>query len=271
MLLAYPAARVFRTMSSTERPWAKHLWALCTGFALGWLCFGLGEMLSTLFMVVCTFYAVLWLGHHPLTPYAVFAVTMLHLAYRQWTAMLEFTPGTLNATGLQMILATKLISFAWNVHDGQRLARTADTDAVAMAPELRLRALPIVPSLLEFGAYVYFFGSLLAGPSHDYFEYRHAFVARKQMREPEPLPRRPSDESRNRSPTPFAVYEPLPDSTWPALKRLLVGLACVSGILLASRVFPMSYARTTLFRTETSFLFRYAVLFFIIYCKCSFT
>ncbi|KAI9826236.1 MAG: hypothetical protein M1819_007403 [Sarea resinae] len=67
-------------------------------------------------------------------------------------------------SGAQMVLVMKLTAFCWNVHDG-RLPQKNITEFQ------RARALPKLPRLLDFTAYVLFFPSLFAGPAFDYIEY----------------------------------------------------------------------------------------------------
>ena len=64
-----------------------------------------------------------------------------------------------------MVLVMKLTSFCWNVYDG----RMSQSD---LAEFQRERALPKLPSLLDYAGYVLFFPSLFAGPSFDYADYR---------------------------------------------------------------------------------------------------
>lgn len=64
-----------------------------------------------------------------------------------------------------MVLIMKLTAFCWNVQDG-RLPKKE------LADFQRERALPQLPKVLDYAAYVLFFPSLFAGPSFDFVDYR---------------------------------------------------------------------------------------------------
>ncbi|KAL8710506.1 MAG: hypothetical protein Q9220_004939 [cf. Caloplaca sp. 1 TL-2023] len=81
--------------------------------------------------------------------------------YRQFAN----TPDVVDITGAQMVLVMKLTGFCWNVYDG----RLKQED---MADFQKERALPQLPSLLDFTGYILFFPSLFAGPSFDFVDYR---------------------------------------------------------------------------------------------------
>ncbi|KAK4690004.1 hypothetical protein P7C73_g106, partial [Tremellales sp. Uapishka_1] len=65
---------------------------------------------------------------------------------------------TIEITGSQMVLSMKLITFAWNVHDGR-------------SPTELAARLAKIPSPLAFLGYCFFFPSILVGPSFDYATY----------------------------------------------------------------------------------------------------
>ncbi|CAF9941925.1 MAG: lysophospholipid acyltransferase [Alectoria fallacina] len=90
---------------------------------------------------------------------------MGHMSVSHIDRQFANAPDTVDITGAQMVLAMKLTAFCWNVQDG----RLPQND---LADFQRERALPQLPSLLDFAGYVLFFPSLFAGPSFDFVDYR---------------------------------------------------------------------------------------------------
>lgn len=105
----------------------------------------------------------------PLMPWVVFVFVMGHLTVnhieRYYSPEQKGSDGRMDITGSQMVLVMKLSAFGWNVHDGRR-------PSSELSSLQKDRALTKLPPLLDYLTYVFFFPSLMAGPSFDYSEFR---------------------------------------------------------------------------------------------------
>ena len=76
---------------------------------------------------------------------------------------------------MQCVMTVKQITFAYNLYDG-RLLQTLQPGALLHAkPEVHewraARAIPSMPSLLEYASFMLFFGGVVAGPAFEIREY----------------------------------------------------------------------------------------------------
>ena len=85
--------------------------------------------------------------------------------YRMYT---DYLGWHLDFTGPQMLLTQSLTSLAFQVHDGRRLAKGEKLED----PYLAEKAVKKLPSLPEVLSFVYFFPAFLAGPSHQFSDFR---------------------------------------------------------------------------------------------------
>jgi lysophospholipid acyltransferase len=98
-------------------------------------------------------------------PWLCFAIVMSHMSWSHIRRQQADSPKAIDVTGAQMIFVIKLSSFCWNVADG-------------MLPEGSLsdfqleRRIVVMPGLLDYLGYIFFFPSLMAGPAFDYAEYQ---------------------------------------------------------------------------------------------------
>lgn len=101
-------------------------------------------------------------------PWVNFAFVMGHLLVNHFYAQMfvdDFDANIIDITGAQMVLCMKLSAFGWNISDG-------------LLPDSKLsdfqkgRAIRQHPDILDFLAYVFYFPSLLTGPSYDYAEFQ---------------------------------------------------------------------------------------------------
>lgn len=104
----------------------------------------------------------------PLMPWANFFFLMGHLLVNHVQAQVfadSYDPNEIDITGTQMVLVMKLSAFGWNVYDG-RLPEASLSDFQ------KDRAIREHPSLLDYFSYVFYFPSILTGPSYDFREYQ---------------------------------------------------------------------------------------------------
>jgi lysophospholipid acyltransferase len=186
ILISYPLAIPLR-YSSPSKPAIKYLYIIWYESRLMYICnilisfysvsacylfavFGDFKAHFTLLISSCFTYTVAKYVKGPSMPWIGASLLMVHLSYLQIPRQLS---GRASSSGSwiidistpQSLLVVKLTSFCWNVHDGRQ-------------PEERLskfqkeRAVRLLPSLLDFVGYVFFFPSLLTGPGFEFAEYR---------------------------------------------------------------------------------------------------
>ncbi|CAG8617313.1 4076_t:CDS:2 [Paraglomus brasilianum] len=164
LLASYPAALLYKSLP--PNPNLKHLFSI-TFAALVYLGLfnlvrGFYELLASALVVYLISYTVSgkW------APILVFAFTMGHLSishiYRQ---LYRISYDRFDISGPQMILVTKLTSFAFNVYDGQRSIKT-------LSEYQAKKRIQRFPSILEYLGYVFFFGGFLIGPAFEFADYR---------------------------------------------------------------------------------------------------
>ncbi|UNI16250.1 Lysophospholipid acyltransferase [Purpureocillium takamizusanense] len=164
-LLSYPLAGLLKRVPDTK-PLRKNLFIICTSvFYLVGL-FDLWSGLFTLCLTATGTYCIAkYLRRSPYMPWIGFFFVMGHMSISHIHRQAVDKPSSVDITGAQMVLVMKLSAFCWNVADGQ-------LPPDKLSDLQRDRALPHLPSALDFAAYVLFFPGLLAGPAFDYAEYR---------------------------------------------------------------------------------------------------
>jgi len=141
-------------------------------------------------------------------------ITLGHL-HRQY---INYLGWDLDFTGAQMVLTMKLYSMAFNLYDGEQLAKgTPDRAAKKCAP----MAISSVPGLLEFLGYTFCFSNILAGPAFEYKIYENAANG-SLMYTADGKPR-----------------GKIPGSLWPTLKNLLISLVCLGLFVVGNGAFPI--------------------------------
>ncbi|KAK9470887.1 MBOAT, membrane-bound O-acyltransferase family-domain-containing protein [Dipodascopsis tothii] len=164
LFASYPLCGLMKRLPD-DRPVLKKLFCLSVSafYLLG--VFDLGEGVRTLLVCSMGAYAAAKYVRSPWMPWAVFVVSMLHLmANHLYHAWYVNPDGKMDITGAHMVLVMKTTAFAWNVADGRRPER----ELSALQRDRALRALPPV---LDYLTYVFFFPSLLIGPSFDFAEF----------------------------------------------------------------------------------------------------
>ncbi|KAG0641688.1 MBOAT, membrane-bound O-acyltransferase family-domain-containing protein [Tuber brumale] len=164
ILLSYPFAGVLKRLPDAE-PAKKNLFMI--GVSLFYMVgvFNLWDGLRTLSVSAGGAYVIAKFVQGPYMPWIAFVYLMAHMLISHIERELHGIPGVVDVTGAQMVMVMKLTAFCWSVHDG----RLPEKD---LSPFQRDRALPAMPSILDYTAYVLFFPSLFAGPAFDFAEYR---------------------------------------------------------------------------------------------------
>ena len=186
-LVAYPLASAMRRLPSTA---AKHALALAAGVLfLAWAC---DRAALYPLATVASSYGILRVAPAAHAPWLVLVVTLAFLTFAHLRRMALSEADAWDFSGPQMVLTIKLSNLAFELYDGVRLKRAGGEGAPASAagahpkeswrPERLERAITRRPSLLEFGGYAFFFGSVLVGPAFDYLEYSSAITGSKYRR-----------------------------------------------------------------------------------------
>ncbi|KAH3665545.1 hypothetical protein OGAPHI_003731 [Ogataea philodendri] len=108
-----------------------------------------------------------------------------------------YDPSVIDITGAQMVLVMKLSSFGWSVSDG-RLYKSDTAKFNQLTTFQRSRAVLQYPPILFFLGYVFFYGSLVTGPSFDYSDYEKFILT--DIFDDVPLNKRPGRSVKRRIP-----------------------------------------------------------------------
>jgi hypothetical protein len=147
----------------------------------------------------------------------VFAMLYLvfgHL-HRQYVSYLGWD---LDFTGIQMVLTQKLYIMAFNLYDGEQIAKGKPSKAAQKCAPFALQQLP---GFVEYLGYVFSFSNVLSGPTYEYSIYNAA-----------------SDGS--------LLYDSngkikgeKPSNVWPTVRPLLTCLACLATFVVMGSHFPI--------------------------------
>jgi len=145
--------------------------------------------------------------------FAVVYITLGHL-HRQY---INYLGWDLDFTGSQMVITQKLYMIAWNLYDGELLAKGKEDRA---AKKLAKFSLKETPGLLEFLGYTFCFSTILAGPATEYTTYARACDG-SLFKTPDGKPCKP------------------PSNLIATLKPFGISLLCLGIHLTLSGIFPL--------------------------------
>ena len=184
VLLGFPLAIAFAALPPGR---ARHAFSAISGILLAQFVFGSGWVHAPISAGVA--YVLMALtGPSKSMPVLVLAWMMAYLsAMHLYRMHYDYMGWSLDPTGTQMLLTIKVTTLAWNYFDGATAAaagrRTADappppgSSAARIASERAKRAIPELPSLLEYCGYVFCFTTAFAGPAFEISEYRRGVSA----------------------------------------------------------------------------------------------
>lgn len=124
---------------------------------------------STFTFLITRFY------HSAFMPHVNFVFVMGHLALNHIYAHFVSNSSNVNInsqidiTSAQMVMVMKLTSFAWSYHDGTYLNKEEFDSQLTKYQQSR--AVKNHPSLLKYYAYVFFYPTILTGPSFDFVDF----------------------------------------------------------------------------------------------------
>lgn len=170
-----------------------------------------GGAATLLFSSMGTFFITQWKS--PYMPWVNFGFVMTHLFINHLRSQFfpeTYDPNVIDITGAQMVLCMKLSSFGWNVYDGWQIEKGEE-----LSDFQTKRAVLKHPSLMDFLAFVFYFPSILTGPSYDYMEF-HNWLDLSLFKELEndPDPKRAARRKRHK----------IPRSGIAASKKLVAGI-----------------------------------------------
>lgn len=167
LLLSYPFSAILKRLPDKHKN-LKDVY--CIGVSLFYLVgiFSLWTGIRTLLISSLGTYLITKYFSTPLMPWINFLFLMGHLFSSHIKSQLfveDYDTNAIDITGAQMVLCMKLSAFGWNVADGWL------PDA-KLSGFQRDRAIRQLPNLLDYLAYVFYFPSILTGPSYDYAEFQ---------------------------------------------------------------------------------------------------
>jgi len=117
-----------------------------------------------------------------------------------------------------MVLTQKLYMMAYNLYDGEVLAKGKDSRAAKKCEKFALAKLP---NLLEFLGYCFCFSNILSGPAYEFSTYAHACDGTLLLK--------PDGKPRGK----------IPSNVWPTVRPLLLSLLCLGSFVGLGMYFPM--------------------------------
>ncbi|EDK36331.2 hypothetical protein PGUG_00429 [Meyerozyma guilliermondii ATCC 6260] len=164
-LLSFPFSVIFKRLPDDQ-------YTLKNVYIIGVSCFyifGILELYSGLRTLLISSMGCYFITRYLRTssmPWVNFVFLMGHLAYNHLQAQFfaTYDPTKIDILGAQMVLVMKLSAFGWNVYDGKAPKSTLSEFG-------RLQAVRQHPDLLSYLGFVFFYASLLTGPSFHYNDY----------------------------------------------------------------------------------------------------
>ncbi|CAG8532052.1 9767_t:CDS:10 [Ambispora gerdemannii] len=285
LMSTYPLALTFRSLPPRNQN-LKHLFSLT--FAI-LVMFGMFDVANTTSLsrfatgvygfLVCALlcYAVTVYVKGKWAPRIVFFLAMGHLSVSARLSNDKF-----DLTGPQMILVIKLTTFAFSVYDGQKPIKE-------LTPYQRNKRIVVLPSLLEFLGYVFFFGGFLVGPAFEFMDYRQFItmgmyklssktLKRIQLQHHDEIDQSlqnniigqnngqitdnqkdddDDDEKKN-------LYY-IPDGFYPAVRKLLFGFFWITLSMLMAKEFTIEWTLSEEYKKK-SFLYKFYYIQIAAFC-----
>jgi hypothetical protein len=214
LFLCYPLAMI---MTSLPYGPIRHLFSFLLGAFL--LQFTLGVQWIHQLITSLVVYGMLLLLPRKVNTVAIPAFAMIYLVFghlhRQYTNYLGYD---LDFTGTQMVLTQKVYMLAYNLYDGECLAKGKDNRAAKKCEAFSVRKLP---NLLEFLGYTFCFSNVLSGPATEFVTYAHT-CSGALLYTPDGKPR-----------------GKIPSNVWPSVQPFLTCLAALGTFIVLGSYFPL--------------------------------
>ncbi|KAG7840349.1 hypothetical protein KL942_002300 [Ogataea angusta] len=187
-----------------------------------------------------------------LMPWVNLIALMLFLCVNHLKAQFfapDYDPSAIDITGAQMVLVMKLSSFGWSISDGQLYHEDIDKFNQLNTYQ-KSRAILNYPPILYYLGYVFFYGSLVTGPSFDYSDYEKFILT--DIFNDVPLEKRPGRYSKRK----------IPRSGRVALKRVAQGAFWAVLWIYIKPIITLDYALSFEF-TQQSFFYKIIFLWIL--------
>jgi hypothetical protein len=148
----------------------KHLFSFLLGAFLLQFTIGVQWIHHLITSLVAYIFFIILPAKTNATVVPVFVMTYITLGHlhRQF---INYLGWDLDFTGSQMVLTMKLYSLAFNIFDGQELAKGSENRASKKCASL---AVDKVPGIIEYLGYTFNFSTILCGPAYEYKIYADA-------------------------------------------------------------------------------------------------
>lgn len=223
LFLCYPLAMI---MTSLPYGPIRHVFSFLLGAFL--LQFTLGVQWIHHLITSLIVYGMFLVLPRKTTATAVPVFAMLYLVFghlhRQYINYLGYD---LDFTGTQMVLTQKLYMLAYNLYDGECLAKEASGNTGRQqdnraAKKCEAFAVYKLPGLMEYLGYTFCFSNVLAGPAYEYVTYEHT-VSGSLLYHADGI-------------TPKGK---IPSNVWPSLRPFLTCLAALAVFVGLGAHFPL--------------------------------
>lgn len=173
-----------------------------------------------------------------LMPWINFIFLMALLCFNHLkTQFSRLDPGAadIDITGAQMILVMKLSSYGWSYRDGLLYHSDRERFNRELNQFQRARAILTQPSVISYLGYVFFYASIVTGPSFDFADYEQFILT--EVFDDVPESKRPGRRRKRKIPKCGTV----------ALMKVLQGVFFAVSMLLMRTYFSVEYTETAAF------------------------
>lgn len=157
----------------------------------------------------------------------------------------------MDVTGAQMVLVMKLSAFAWSYWDGQLYVKDKEKFDRELSTYQKSRAIFKHPSFISYLGYVFFYASIVTGPSFDYSDYEKFILT--DLFNDVPDFKKPGRRRKRK----------IPKSGRIALKKVIQGFFWIGLMMYLSPQFSSTYIVTDEFQLEKPFGYKLIFLWFL--------
>lgn len=163
----------------------------------------------------------------------------------------ELNPGEIDFTGAQMVMVMKLSAFGWSYWDGQLYHKDKDKFEKHLNTYQKSRAILHHPNLSSYLGYVFFYASLVTGPSFDYADYEKFILT--ELFNDVPDSKKPGKRRKRK----------IPKSGRVALKKVLQGLMWIALFVYLTPRITVEYSLSKEFQNNKNFIFKLIFLWIL--------
>lgn len=177
-------------------------------------------------------------------------VLCLNHIHAQFTIR-EMNPGEIDFTGAQMVMVMKLSAFGWSYADGLLYHKDKSKFDSELNVYQRSRAILHHPSLISYLGYVFFYASLVTGPSFDYADYEKFILT--DLFDDVPDSKKPGKKRKRK----------IPKSGRVALKKVLQGFVWVGLFVYLTPRITVEMSLSDDFRNNQKFVYKLGYLWIL--------